>query len=72
MPFSESGAAPGRRRGSLGGRGGRPRRGDRVGDLACERLDGSRTRSHAELRVVWAVLGNGAEDAFEWPGVGGF
>lgn len=53
------------RRGPLGGRGGKPRPGDRVGDLACERLDGSRTRLHAELRGTWAVLGDDAEDAFE-------
>ncbi|MFF0862063.1 FAD-dependent monooxygenase [Nonomuraea sp. NPDC003560] len=53
------------RRGPLGGRGGRPRPGDRVGDLTCERLDGSRTRLHAELRGRWAVLGDNTEDHFE-------
>lgn len=51
------------RRGPLGGRGSKPRPGDRVGDLACERADGSRTRLHAELRGAWAVLGD--DDAFE-------
>ncbi|MFC4014298.1 FAD-dependent oxidoreductase [Nonomuraea purpurea] len=51
----------------LGGRGGKPRPGDRVGDLACERPDGSPTRLHAELRGTWAVLGDGpaAEAVFE-------
>ncbi|MEV3986759.1 FAD-dependent oxidoreductase [Nonomuraea sp. NPDC049758] len=53
------------RRGPLGGRGGKPRPGDRVGDLTCERLDGSRTRLHAELRGTWAVLGDDTEDHFE-------
>ncbi|MFG1969748.1 FAD-dependent monooxygenase [Nonomuraea fuscirosea] len=51
------------RRGPLGGRGGRPRPGDRVPDLACARDDGTRTRLHAELRGAWAVLG--ADAAFE-------
>lgn len=51
------------RRGPLGGRGRKPRPGDRIGDLACERPDGSRTRLHAELRGKWAVLGDQA--AFE-------
>ncbi|MFI6928584.1 FAD-dependent oxidoreductase [Nonomuraea spiralis] len=49
------------RRGPLGGRGGRPRPGDRVPDLACERGDGTRTRLHAELRGAWAVVGDGAD-----------
>ncbi|MFD9942624.1 FAD-dependent oxidoreductase [Nonomuraea sp. NPDC059023] len=56
------------RRGPLGGRrGAKPRPGDRVGDLACERPDGGRTRLYAELRGTWAVLGDGpgAESAFE-------
>ncbi|MFI9591287.1 FAD-dependent monooxygenase [Nonomuraea sp. NPDC052265] len=52
------------RRGPLGGRGGKPRPGDRVPDLACERSDGTRTRLHAELRGAWAVVGGGAEAAF--------
>ncbi|PZG38132.1 oxygenase [Spongiactinospora gelatinilytica] len=45
------------RRGPLGGRGARPRPGDRIPDLPCERLDGAPTRLHAELRGRWAVLG---------------
>jgi len=55
------------RRGPLGGRGRKPRPGDRVGDLACRRPDGSRTRLHAELRGRWAVLGDGiaCDAAFE-------
>ncbi|GAA2848448.1 FAD-dependent oxidoreductase [Nonomuraea rubra] len=48
------------RRGPLGGRGGRPRPGDRVPDVACERTDGTRTRLHAELRGRWAAVGDGA------------
>jgi 4,5-epoxidase len=48
------------RRGPLGGGGRKPRPGDRIGDLACERPDGSRTRLHAELRGKWAVLGDQA------------
>ncbi len=45
------------RRGPLGGRGSRPRSGDRIADVACVRADGIRTRLHAELRGRWAVLG---------------
>ncbi|MEO3871007.1 FAD-dependent oxidoreductase [Nonomuraea sp. B12E4] len=45
---------------TLGGRGRKPRPGDRIDDLACERPDGSRTRLHAELRGRWAVLGDQA------------
>ncbi|MDF5755181.1 FAD-dependent oxidoreductase [Spongiactinospora sp. TRM90649] len=51
------------RRGPLGGRGRKPRPGDRLADLPCERPDGGRTRLHAELRGRWAVLGDRA--AFE-------
>ncbi|MEV0353570.1 FAD-dependent oxidoreductase [Nonomuraea sp. NPDC050680] len=53
--------------GRFGGRGPKPRPGDRVGDLACERPDGSRTRLHAELRGMWVVLGDAADtgDAFQ-------
>ncbi|MCF6467820.1 FAD-dependent oxidoreductase [Nonomuraea sp. MG754425] len=51
------------RRGPLGGRGRRPRPGDRMPDLPCQRPDGGRTRLHAELRGKWAVLGDQA--AFE-------
>ncbi|MGA5761282.1 FAD-dependent oxidoreductase [Nonomuraea bangladeshensis] len=47
--------------GSRAGSSGRPRPGDRVGDLACLRADGSRTRLHAELRGKWAVLNDGPE-----------
>ncbi|MGN9783279.1 FAD-dependent oxidoreductase [Nonomuraea sp. ZG12] len=46
------------RRGPLGGRGRRPRPGDRIPDTACERPDGTRTRLHAELRGRWAVVGD--------------
>ena len=49
--------------GRSGGRGGKPRPGDRVGDLPCHRPDGGVTRLHAELRGRWAVLGD--EEAFE-------
>ncbi len=45
---------------ALGRRGGRPRPGDRVPDLACQRGDGSRTRLYAELRGRWAVVDSGA------------
>ncbi|MFB4271361.1 FAD-dependent oxidoreductase [Nonomuraea sp. GTA35] len=51
------------RRGPLGGRGGRPRPGDRIPDLACERPDGTRTRLHAELRGRWVAVGD--RDLFE-------
>lgn len=34
----------------------RPRPGDRVGDLACLREDGSTTRLHAELGARWVLL----------------
>ncbi len=44
------------RRGPLGGRGRRPRPGDRVPDLPCTRPDGSPTRLHAELGPRWALL----------------
>ncbi|MEV0612756.1 FAD-dependent monooxygenase [Nonomuraea sp. NPDC050404] len=47
----------------LGRRGSRPRPGDRIPDVACERPDGTRTRLHAELRGRWAVLGG--QDLFE-------
>ncbi|QYC42122.1 Pentachlorophenol 4-monooxygenase [Nonomuraea coxensis DSM 45129] len=53
----------GYRRGPLGGRGRRPRPGDRVPDVACERTDGTRTRLHAELRGRWAALGG--DDLYE-------
>ncbi|WP_433519397.1 FAD-dependent oxidoreductase [Nonomuraea sp. CA-143628] len=50
------------RRGPLGGRGRKPRPGDRIADLACVHLDGTRTRLHAELRGRWVVLGD--EESF--------
>lgn len=56
------------RRGPLGGRGRRPRPGDRVGDVPCRRADGTPTRLHTELRGVWAVLGDSgtaADAAFD-------
>ncbi|MQA11194.1 MAG: FAD-dependent oxidoreductase [Pseudonocardiaceae bacterium] len=48
------------RRGPLGGGallGRKPRRGDRVPDVPCEREDGAASRLHAELGGHWAVLG---------------
>ncbi|MFI7127880.1 FAD-dependent monooxygenase [Nonomuraea sp. NPDC050153] len=53
------------RRGPLGGGGRKPRPGDRIPDLACLRLDGTRTRLHAELRGRWAALGPFEDEAFE-------
>ena len=44
------------RKGPLGGRGGKPRAGDRIADIACDRLDGTRTRLHRELGGHWALL----------------
>ncbi|NUR84659.1 MAG: FAD-dependent oxidoreductase, partial [Nonomuraea sp.] len=48
------------RRGPLGGRGPKPRPGDRVADVPCTREDGTPTRLHAELRGHWVVLGGPA------------
>ncbi|MHA6623115.1 FAD-dependent monooxygenase [Pseudonocardia sp. DLS-67] len=49
------------RRGPLAGAtarfGRRPRQGDRVPDLPCNRPDGSGTRLHAELGGRWALIG---------------
>ncbi len=44
------------RKGPLGGRGRRPRPGDRVADRDCTRLDGTATRLHHVLGGQWAVL----------------
>jgi 4,5-epoxidase len=43
-------------KGPLGGRGRKPRRGDRVADLACRRADGTPSRLHRELGGQWALL----------------
>lgn len=57
------------RKGPLGGRGRKPRPGDRVADLQCFREDGTLSRLHAELGGRWALLVpqdavvNGAEAA---------
>ena len=44
------------RRGPLGGRGRKPRPGDRLPDRAVVRADGTESRLHAELGGRWAVL----------------
>lgn len=44
------------RKGPLGGRGRKPRPGDRIADLTCVREDGARSRLHAELGGRWALL----------------
>lgn len=44
------------RKGPLGGRGSKPRRGDRIADLDCVRADGTETRLHRELGGRWALL----------------
>lgn len=44
------------RKGPLGGRGRKPRPGDRIEDLPCTRLDGTATRLHQELGGRWALL----------------
>lgn len=44
------------RKGPLGGRGPRPRAGDRIADRQCTRLDGTPTRLHGELGGRWALL----------------
>ncbi|WP_157181191.1 FAD-dependent monooxygenase [Actinopolymorpha alba] len=44
------------RKGPLGGRGAKPRPGDRVPDLAVVCADGSASRLHAELGGRWALL----------------
>jgi 2-polyprenyl-6-methoxyphenol hydroxylase-like FAD-dependent oxidoreductase len=44
------------RKGPLGGRGRKPRPGDRVADVAVVRADGTTSRLHAELGAHWALL----------------
>lgn len=44
------------RKGPLGGRGRKPRSGDRIADLPCTRSDGAATRLHGELGGRWALL----------------
>lgn len=44
------------RKGPLGGRGHKPRPGDRVADLECTRSDGTPTQLHGELGGRWALL----------------
>jgi 4,5-epoxidase len=44
------------RKGPLGGRGRRPRPGDRVADLPCVRADGASSRLHTELSGRWALM----------------
>ncbi|MCW1819896.1 oxygenase [Mycolicibacterium conceptionense] len=54
------------RKGPLGGRGRKPRPGDRIADLPCTRADGSTTRLHAELGGRWVLLlPDGAPDNLE-------
>ncbi len=44
------------RKGPLGGRGRKPRPGDRIADVACARPDGTASRLYAELGGRWALL----------------
>lgn len=44
------------RKGPLGGRGRKPRPGDRIGDVTCVREDGAASRLHAELGGRWGLL----------------
>lgn len=44
------------RKGPLGGRGQKPRSGDRIADRDCSRPDGTATRLHSELGGRWALL----------------
>lgn len=44
------------RKGPLGGRGRKPRTGDRIADLECTRDDGTPSRLHRELGGRWALL----------------
>ncbi|WP_135452922.1 FAD-dependent oxidoreductase [Mycobacterium sp. DL99] len=44
------------RKGPLGGRGRKPRPGDRIADRDCTRPDGTSTRLHRELGRHWALL----------------
>ncbi|QRY42442.1 FAD-dependent monooxygenase [Mycolicibacterium boenickei] len=54
------------RKGPLGGRGRKPRSGDRIADRDCTRPDGTTTRLHRELGGHWALLlPDGVPDALE-------
>jgi 4,5-epoxidase len=44
------------RKGPLGGRGTKPRPGDRMGDVSCRRSDGTGSRLYRELGGRWAIL----------------
>ena len=44
------------RKGPLGGRGAKPRPGDRIPDAACTRADGTATRLYRELAGRWVLL----------------
>ncbi|WP_457134585.1 FAD-dependent oxidoreductase [Mycobacteroides abscessus] len=44
------------RKGPLGGRGGKPRPGDRVPDMPCQHFDDTPTQLHDELGRQWALL----------------
>ena len=44
------------RKGPLGGRGRKPRRGDRLADTPCRRADGTETRLYRELGGRWALM----------------
>ena len=44
------------RKGPLGGRGRKPRPGDRIADRQCMRANGAATRLHSELGGQWALL----------------
>ncbi|MBU9763740.1 FAD-dependent oxidoreductase [Mycobacterium sp. TNTM28] len=51
--------------GPLGGRGRKPRAGDRIEDLCCTRADGSETRLHRELGGRWVLLLPGGVEGSE-------
>ncbi|PRC56032.1 oxygenase, partial [Mycobacterium sp. ITM-2017-0098] len=44
------------RKGPLGGRGSKPRPGDRIADMPCRRSDGTDTRLYRELGGRWALM----------------
>jgi 4,5-epoxidase len=48
------------RKGPLGGKGRKPRPGDRIADMGCRRNDGTETTLHRELGGHWALLVPGA------------
>ena len=56
IPISASQLWVSYHKGPLGGRGAKPRPGDRIADLACTRADGAVTRLHRELGGRWALL----------------